>query len=93
MLEGLLEDDDFRVRQSAVRALGSVGDPEARKTLLALASDTSVSRLAEGAREAARAILNRSDDRTEEQVAEDAEALSERLDALEKRIKDLETWR
>ena len=93
VLEGLLEDDDFRVRQSAVRALGSVGDPEARKTLLALASDTSVSRLAEGAREAARAILNRSDDRTEEQVAEDAEALSERLDTLEKRIKDLETWR
>ena len=60
---------------------------------MCIRDSTSVSRLAEGAREAARAILNRSDDRTEEQVAEDAEALSERLDTLEKRIKDLETWR
>lgn len=92
-LEPLLTSDDFRVRMAAIEGLGEVGDDPARARLLALASATSVDRLAQAARAAAGRIYHRGDVKPEESSKADPDALQERLEELEGRLEKLEAWR
>ena len=92
-LEPLLDSDDFRVRAAAVRGLGLLGDAPARARLLALASTTEVDRLGESAREAASRILEGPALETEPSSEADPDALEQRLDAVEARLRKLEVWR
>lgn len=91
-LEALLDSEDFRVRVAAVEGLGGVGDDRARARLLALASSTSVERLAKKARSAAARIYHRHD-RVPKVPAPDPTGLEKRIEELESRLEKLEAWR
>jgi len=91
--ESLLHDEDLRLRQHAIAQLAKVGDDASAATLRALASETTLPRLADAARAAADAISAPPPAPGQPPATSDVQKLQERLDALQKRLERLETWR
>jgi HEAT repeat protein len=95
-LEPLLEDVDLRTRQTAVSLLGRIGDEGTERALTAFANGCDIPDLAESARDAAKRIRQRDSEDAGEASADpgpDDQRVEELLDALEKRVEDLERWR
>jgi aminopeptidase N len=94
-LEPLLDNEDHRMRQAAIYGLRELGDDRARSSLLALAGTTTVERLRESARGAARAIRLREEPPAEvpAEAGPDAEVIDQRLEEIEERLRRLEERR
>jgi aminopeptidase N len=95
-VEPLLQDPFVRARQMAIGVLGQVGDDQAALTLQAFARNTTVNSpdLATAAFDAARTIRSREPEGADKASnTEDHERLMERMEALEERVEDLESWR
>jgi len=92
-IEVWLADPDQRMRETAIAALGRLGDKPAAARLQAFASQTTLTAHANIARDAALSIRNRKKPTKPDDRSPDIERLEERLSELEKRLKDIETWR
>lgn len=88
-----LKDPDIRVRQTTVQVLGYVGDKEAAKTLRAFAAETHLSAHRSDALDSANWIRNRTPKSSAQDKKTDLKRLEEKVDEMEKRLKDVERWR
>jgi aminopeptidase N len=89
----LLLDEDQTVRAGAIRPLRQAGDESAARELLAFAASTSLDQHAEWAKDAASAIRARKRGDPVPPPPDDLKRLEERLEAFEKRLRELEHWR
>lgn len=89
-IDMLLDSGDVRMRARAIQALGQIGDAESARRLQAYAANTLLTTHREWALDAARRI--RSDERPPPKPPgkDDLERLGERIDAIKKRLDEIE---